>query len=129
MTQHKFEPVPATSSPGCPHRVITRHPGAADWVRRQISHAVDVVPHLEPGEIEAGVHYYGVFPLHLAAAICEQGAACWAISVNMPPALRGQELSAQQLDELGAILVRYDVQALKPFERPTSARRAQAGLS
>lgn len=94
-----------------------------------MGHAVNVAPHLEPDEIEPGVHYYGVFPLHLAAAICEQGSACWAISVNMPPALRGQELSAQQLDELGAVLVRYEVQASEQFGHPAQASRAQASLT
>lgn len=121
MTLHDPAQGPAPSSPGHLHRVITRHPGAADWVRKQVGHAVEVAPHLEPGEIEPGVHYYGVFPLHLAAAICERGSACWAISVNMPPALRGQELSALQLDELGALLVRYQVQAIEQFSQPIPA--------
>ena len=94
------------------HRVITRHAGAADWVGQQLGQEVHASPHLELGEVEPGGSYYGVFPLNLAAAICAKGSACWAISVNLPPALRGQELSAGQLDELGAELVRYEVRAI-----------------
>lgn len=104
------------------HCVVTRHPGAADWVMQQLGHEADVAPHLETGEIEPGVHYYGVFPLHLAEAICERGSACWAITLNMPPALRGQELSALQLKELGALLVRYQVQAIEQFRCPDTAQ-------
>ena len=103
------------------HRVITRHPGAADWVRQQLGREVQAIPHLELGEVESGGSYYGVFPLNLAAAICAKGSACWAISVNMPPALRGQELSAGQLDELGAELVRYDVKVIGPLASPAPA--------
>lgn len=91
------------------HRVITRHPGGADWVLRQLSHELQVVAHLGLDQVEPGGAYYGVLPLNLAAAICEQGSECWIISVTIPPELRGQELSARQLDELGAELVRYDV--------------------
>lgn len=93
------------------HLVVTRHAGAADWVRALLGHTVQIVSHLEVDEIQPDTCYYGVFPLHLAAAICTAGAQCWAISVNMPPALRGQELSADQLNLLGAELVRYEVKA------------------
>lgn len=118
----KFKPYPGlASSPSLHfHRVITRHPGAADWVSQQLGRSVHVASHLELDEIESGTNYYGVFPLHLAAAICAKGSACWAISVNMPPALRGQELSAKQLDELGAELVRYDVRAIGGLGTPAT---------
>ncbi len=124
------EPKRAASPSPCFHRVITRHPGAAEWVGQQLGRTVNAVPHLELDEIESGGNYYGVFPLHLAAAICAKGSACWAIAVNMPPALRGQELSAEQLDELGAELVRYDVQTLDGLGAPTTkspASGAEAG--
>lgn len=89
--------------------VVTRHPGAAEWVRRRLGRAVQVVDHLHPHEIRPGTRYHGVFPLNLAADICRAGAQCWAISVQLPLELRGQELSAAQLEALGARLVRYQV--------------------
>ena len=94
------------------HCVVTRHHGAAQWVQSQLGHAVRTVVHLEAQAIEVGGRYYGVFPLHLAAAICAAGSECWAITFNMPLASRGQELSAAQLDALGAQLVRHEVSAV-----------------
>lgn len=92
--------------------VVTRHVGAADWVQARLGQPVRVTPHLDPDAIEPGTRYHGVFPLNLAAAICRAGAECWAIALELPPALRGQELDAAQLDALGARLVRYDVREL-----------------
>lgn len=94
-----------------PDLVVTRHPGAAAWVQRVLGRPVRCVTHLHESELVAGTRYYGVFPLNLAAAICTAGAECWAISLQVPPELRGQELTATQLDQLGARLVRYTVRA------------------
>jgi CRISPR-associated protein Csx16 len=89
--------------------VVTRHAGAAEWVQSRLGQPVRVTPHLHADAIEPGARYHGVFPLNLAATICRAGAECWAIAMDVPPALRGQELSAAQLDALGARLVRYEV--------------------
>lgn len=95
------------------HLVITRHPGAVQWVRHLLDHeVVESLPHLYTEDIDPNACYYGVFPLNLAAAICAAGAECWALTLDMPPELRGQELSAEQLQRLGASLVRYDVRRL-----------------
>lgn len=94
------------------HQVVTRHPGARAWLEAQLGQPVHSIAHLNPQDIVPGCCYYGVFPLNLAAAICAAGAECWAISMDMPPHLRGQELSADQLRQLGATLVRYDVRTL-----------------
>lgn len=98
------------------HLVVTRHPGAVQWVRQLLGQrAVDTVesiPHLRTADIDPNVSYYGVFPLNLAAAICTAGAQCWALTLDMPPELRGQELSVEQLQALGACLVRYDVHSM-----------------
>ncbi|NRT58011.1 CRISPR-associated protein Csx16 [Sphaerotilus uruguayifluvii] len=107
-------PAPAEGSPlDC---VVTRHAGAAEWVQRRLGRPVRVVEHLHPHEIVPGARYHGVFPLNLAAAICRAGAQCWAISMQVPPTLRGQELGADQLDALGARLVRYQVSELPPHQ-------------
>jgi CRISPR-associated protein Csx16 len=98
--------VPAEAPRDC---VVTRHPGAAEWVQRHLGRTVRVVDHLHPHEIVPGTRYHGVFPLNLAAAICHAGAQCWAISMQVPPELRGRELGAEQLEALGARLVRYQV--------------------
>lgn len=107
------------------HVVVTRHTGALQWVADQLGQPVRSIAHLEPEAIEPGGCYYGVFPLNLAAAICAAGSQCWAISLNLPESLRGQELSAHQLNALNARLVCYDVQAqamLAPAYGATAAR-------
>lgn len=107
------------------HVVVTRHTGAMQWVASQLGQPVRSVTHLEPEAVEPGGCYYGVFPLNLAAAICAAGSQCWAISLNLPESLRGQELSAEQLTALDARLVRYDVCAqavLAPAYGNTTAK-------
>jgi CRISPR-associated protein Csx16 len=92
--------------------IVSRHPGAVEWVRRrlQLTGPVHVVSHLDDEQrFEPGDRVCGVLPLAAAARICAQGASPWVISVNVPLALRGQELSNRQLDELGARLVEYEV--------------------
>lgn len=105
------EPLPVNAEPAPTDLIVTRHPGAADWVRRVLGRPVRCVAHLEVHELRPGMRYHGVFPLDLAAAICAAGSECWAISLRVPAALRGQELTAAQLDQLGARLVRYTVRA------------------
>ncbi len=103
-------PSPPSPPPAPPTLwVVTRHAGAAEWVQARLGQPVRVTPHLHADAIEPGARYHGVFPLNLAAAICRAGAECWSIALDVPPALRGQELSAAQLDALGAQLRRYEV--------------------
>ncbi|MFM2346144.1 MAG: hypothetical protein RL654_897 [Pseudomonadota bacterium] len=78
-------------------------------MRRRLGRAVPVVEHLHPHEIQPGIRYHGVFPLNLAADLCRAGAQCWSLSVQLPPELRGRELDADQLEALGARLVRYQI--------------------
>ena len=114
-------PLPPTrdhAEPAPTDLIVTRHPGAATWVQQVLGRPVRRVAHLEVTELRPGMRYHGVFPLDLAAAICAAGSECWAISLRVPPALRGQELTALQLEQLGARLVRYTVQADETSHRP-----------
>lgn len=54
----------------------------------------------------------GTVPMHIGAAVCERGATLLALEIDQPEMLRGSELSADQLDALGARLCRYDVRRL-----------------
>lgn len=98
--------------------VVTRHPGAAKWVQQLLARKVQTLEHLDPQDIVPGGNYYGVFPINLAAAICVTGAQCWAITMQLPAELRGKELTAEQLDALGATLVRYEAKALQTLQCP-----------
>lgn len=96
--------------------LVSRHPGALQWLRARLGpaghHAV-VLAHL-PEDFQAppGSKVLGVLPLAWLERLQAQGAQPWVLDVSLPPELRGQELSAAQLDALGARLVRYGVRRL-----------------
>ena len=88
---------------------VSRHPGAIEWATRH-GLAVDrFVHHLDPALVCGGDTVMGSLPVHLAAAVCERGARYLHLSVELPEPLRGKELSADQLDQLGARLEEYQV--------------------
>lgn len=88
---------------------ISRHPGALEWLSRQGVRVDQTIDHLDMARIEAGDTVIGTLPVNLAADVCDNGAQYVHLSLRLPPALRGQELSAQMMDELGARLEAYHV--------------------
>jgi len=90
--------------------LVTRHPGAVEWLRRRLEGPAVHVEHLDniaslgPGDIVAGT-----LPMHLAAQVCARGARYLHLEVELPRELRGLELAAEQLDALNARLVEYRV--------------------
>lgn len=91
---------------------ISRHPGAVQWLAEQ-GLAVDVcVPHLQACEVAPGDVVIGTLPVQLAAEVCARGAQYWHLQLPLLPlALRGQELSPEQMSQYGASLVRFEVRA------------------
>ncbi len=92
--------------------LISRHPSAIAWVKSKVM--VDkVLTHLTDDDIAkltADDTVIGTLPIHLAAAVCEQGATFVYLSLDTPPELRGAELSIEQMDNLGARLEGYHVE-------------------
>ena len=88
---------------------VTRHPGAAEWAADNGFQAATQVEHLDVADIAAGDVVAGTLPVHLAAAVCEAGAAYWHLTLELPAHLRGVELSAAQMVEAGARVERYTV--------------------
>lgn len=89
---------------------VSRHPGAIAWAERQ-GIAVDrQVGHLDPQLVAAGDTVIGTLPINLAAEVCARGAGYYHLALRLTPELRGAELSADQLDQLGARLEPYLVQ-------------------
>ncbi|PPC83993.1 MAG: CRISPR-associated protein Csx16 [Methylotenera sp.] len=89
--------------------LITRHPGAVAWFQQQGIQIDQHLPHLNAAQIAPQDKVYGSLPIHLAAQICAIGAEYWHLSLDMPPQLRGQELSATQLNTINARLERFVV--------------------
>lgn len=86
--------------------LVTRHPGAVEWVQRHGPGFDCHVQHLAPEAVQPGDRVIGNLPMHLAAQY-------WHLVLRVPEQARGQELSAQQLSSLGATLQRFHVQPHK----------------
>lgn len=101
--------------------VVSRHPGAIEWVRQTVvalnpqlpDHRIHIVQHLEDLSVAPGDWVCGVMPMCWAARLCEQGAVVALLEMPLPAHLRGVELSAQDMQTYGARLVRYQVQKLE----------------
>lgn len=91
---------------------ISRHHGATEWAQRHGLRADHYVAHLDTTLVQPGDTVIGSLPVNLAAAVCERGARYLHLSLELPAHLRGQELSADQLDDLGARVQAYRVEKL-----------------
>lgn len=88
--------------------LVTRHPGALEWLSRRFDPASShVVTHLDIDAIRAGDRVVGTLPVQAIAEVCAHGAVYLHLSFAMAPEHRGRELSADDLDALGATLERF----------------------
>lgn len=96
---------------------VSRHPGASAWAARQ-GLAVDrPVAHLDVAEVKPGDVVVGTLPVNLAAEVCARGGRYFHLSLSLPQAARGKELTARELEAFGACLEEYAVHKLaeQPF--------------
>ena len=97
---------------------VSRHPGALQWMQ-QCGPAFDChVAHLDPAQVHRGDTVIGTLPVNLAARVCARGATYLHLALEMPAQQRGQELSAHDLQALGATLQPFHVQPLKTRPAP-----------
>lgn len=94
---------------------VTGHAGARDWLARQ-GVVVDVwVESLDVEKVHAGDTVVGTLPIPLAGNVCARGARYRHLTVPLPvglaPADRRRELSADDLDRLGAALQYFEVRS------------------
>lgn len=83
--------------------IVTRHQGLIDWLGQHGIHG-NVIASATPDDVR-GKHVIGALPLHLAALAID----VTTVDFNCPMELRGKDLSAQQLDDLGAKLSTFMV--------------------
>jgi CRISPR-associated protein Csx16 len=95
---------------------ISRHPGALEWAKRHGLQVDKYAVHLDPSSVQPGDNVIGSLPVNLAAAVCQRGARYLHLSLELPAHLRGQELSADQLDALGARVQAYRVERTHPSQ-------------
>ena len=97
---------------------VSRHPGALQWMQQRGPAFDQHVPHLNPAQVQPGDTVIGTLPVNLAAQVCARGAAYLHLVLRLPEAARGQELSAQELQNMGATLQRFDVHPCKTRPAP-----------
>ena len=90
---------------------VSRHPGAVEWARRRGITVDRHVAHLDPQIITKDDTVIGTLPVNLAAEVCAREARYLHLSLDLPTAARGRELSAEELDQYGARLERYIIRA------------------
>jgi len=88
---------------------VSRHPGAMDWADQNGIKADRQVAHLDVEQVHRGDIVIGNLPVDLAARVCENGAQYMHLILNVPQHMRGKELTADDLQKLGARLVPYYV--------------------
>lgn len=91
---------------------ISRHLGAIEWVKDQNLQVDHFVSHVDIAQIRAGDTVMGSLPVHLVAQVCGCGARYLHLSVDLPSAHRGRELSKQELHQFNARLRPFLVTAL-----------------
>lgn len=105
---------------------ITRHEGTERWARiaarkRRLPFAIDAFcAHIDPATLRPGDVVMGTLPVHVIAQVIARGAEFWALDIDVPPDLRGVEMSATQLAACNARLTRYQVQAGESTALPPS---------
>ena len=74
--------------------VVTRHPALVEYLREEgvIDETTEIIEHASPDDVR-GRHVIGVLPHHLSA----EAASVTEVPLNLPPELRGQELTVEQV--------------------------------
>ena len=93
---------------------VSRHAGAVEWARRQGLRVDHQVAHLAVEAIAPGDTVIGSLPVNLAAEVCARGGRYCHLSLQLPPQLRGRELSADEMEALGARIEAYRVEKCDP---------------
>lgn len=91
---------------------ISRHPGAKAWAAEQNLQIDQHLTHLDTTLIQRGDTVIGTLPVHLAAAVCSQGARFFNLSLDLPAHWRGRELSAEELRQCQARLECFEIRAM-----------------
>lgn len=89
--------------------IITRHSALVTVLKGLVPElaGAEVIAQASPAQVE-GKHVYGVLPLHLAALADK----VTTVSLNLPPELRGVELSEEQVRQYMSSLETFKVSKL-----------------
>ena len=91
---------------------VGRHQGAVGWIKARRIPVDRWTDDLEPESVGPGDVVIGTLPLHLAAAVCARGARFIAVTMDIPRALRGRELTRADVERCGCRLEAFQVTPL-----------------
>lgn len=91
---------------------VTRHPGARAWAQSQDIEVDFLIDHLDVAQIIPGDIVIGTLPVNLAAGVCVRGGRYLHLSLDLPPQMRGKELSCEDMERLGARIEEYRVECV-----------------
>ncbi|MFY8299515.1 CRISPR-associated protein Csx16 [Pseudoalteromonas sp. SS15] len=92
--------------------LVTRHPGAIEWCRQQGLECDQVIAHLNIALVQAGDEVIGTLPIPMAAELIKKGGKYFHLTVPLTADLRGRELSAERMTQLGCSLTQYHISRL-----------------
>ena len=90
---------------------VSRHAGAIAWAGRYGIAPDHWVAHLDIETIRKGDLVVGTLPVPMAAAVCARGAHYLHLDVPQQQNQRGRELSADDLDAMGASVRAFRVES------------------
>lgn len=97
---------------------VTRHPGARAWALQEGIRVDEVIDHLDPARVQPGDTLIGSLPVNLAAEVCARGGRYLHLSLDLPADLRGRELTAEQMRQVGARVEEFRVLRLDASPAP-----------
>jgi len=103
--------------------LVSRHPGAHDWLHAQGINADHVVEHLDPEVPAPGDIVIGTFPIHIAAQLCERGVRVQFLAMDLLPGQRGKELAGEEMEACNARIEEYEVRRIGGVEEGEANER------
>lgn len=89
--------------------LVTRHPGAIQWIHNSGIIVDSHCDHLDINEINKGDVVIGVLPVNLAAEVCARGGKYLHICMELPQVARGKELSSGEMAQFNATIKGFTV--------------------
>ncbi len=87
--------------------LVSRHPGAIEWIRGQGITVDRLVEHLDIKALQPGDSVIGTLPVNLVAEVCDNGGRYYHLTLDLPPQSRGRELSADDMRRFKARIEPY----------------------
>jgi CRISPR-associated protein Csx16 len=95
---------------------VTRHSGAKQWALQEGISVDAQLDHLNIDELQAGDTVLGSLPVNLVAELNAKGVRYFHLTLPLTEQLRGKDISAELMRELGAKLEEYSVKKIETIQ-------------